>query len=141
MKLHEMQSRFTLVDGNSQTVMSAADVVLQASGTAVLEAALLQKPAVAAYKVSLLTYLLVKTLFRIKLEHYTLPNLLTEEPLVPEFMQYAAQPADIATAVKLLLDDPERRALISERFARLREELALNADQRAADAVLRLARK
>ena len=138
---HEMRSRFTLVDGNSQTVMSAADVVLQASGTAVLEAALLQKPAVAAYKVSRLTYLLVKTVFRIRLEHYTLPNLLTEEPLVPEFMQYAAQPADIAAAVKSLLDDPERRALISERFARLREELALDADQRAADAVLRLARK
>ena len=133
--------RFTLVDGQSQTVMSAADVVLQASGTAVLEAALLQKPAVAAYKVSALTYLLAKIVFRIRLQHYTLPNLLTEEPLVPEFMQYEANPGHIAAAVNLLLDNEERRRFISERFDRLRQELALDADQRAAEAIMALARQ
>jgi lipid-A-disaccharide synthase len=121
--------------------MTAADVVLQASGTAVLEAALLQKPAVAAYRVAPLTYFLARYLFRLDLEHYTLPNLLTEEPLVPEFMQKDAQPGPIADAVIALLEDPQRRALISERFARLRDELALDADQHAAAAVMRLARR
>ena len=131
----------TVINGRAQQAMSAADVVLQASGTAVLEAALLCKPAVAAYRLAPLTYFMARHLFRIRLSHVTLPNLLTEEPLVPEFLQHDAQPEAIAEAVISLLDDPERRALISARFARLREELALDADQRAAAAVLRLARQ
>ncbi len=130
-----------VLEGGSQTAMSAADVVLQASGTAVLEAALLRKPAVASYIIAPLSYWLARNVFRISLSHFTLPNLLTEEPLVPEFMQHDAQPALIADAVLALLDDPERRRAISERFARLRQELALDADQRAADAVIALARR
>ena len=133
--------RFTLIDGNAQVAMSAADVVLQASGTAVLEAALLRKPAVAAYRLAPLTYWLGKYVFRVNLRHYTLPNLLTGEPQVPEFMQGDAQPAPIASAVIDLLDDADKRRAISERFARLREELALDADQRAAAAVMQLARR
>ena len=133
--------RFTLLDGSSQAAMSAADVVLQASGTAVLEAALLRKPAVAAYRVAPFTYWLAKHVFRIRLAHFTLPNLLTEEPLVPEYMQNDAQPGPIAEAVVALLDDPARRRAISERFDRLRQELALDADQRAAAAVMALARQ
>lgn len=130
----------TLLDGRAQEAMTAADVVLQASGTAVLEAALLCKPAVAAYRFAPLTYWIAKTFRLVKLTHVTLPNLLTEEPLVPEFLQYDAQPQPMAEAVIALLDDPERRQSISRRFAKLREELALDADQRAADAVLKLAR-
>ena len=133
--------RFTLLDGCSQAAMSAADVVLQASGTAVLEAALLRKPAVAAYRVAPFTFWLARHVFRINLTHYTLPNLLTEEPLVLEYMQHDAQPGPIAAAVLALLDDPARRRAISERFARLRQELALDADQRAAEAVMALARQ
>ena len=133
--------RFTLVDGRSQLVMAAADVVLQASGTAVLEAALLRKPAVATYRLSPLTYWLGRYLFRVKLTHYTLPNLLTSEPLVPEFMQGEARPEAIADAVLGFLEDPDRRRAVSERFDRLRKELALDADQRAAAAVIELARR
>lgn len=134
-----IDERFTLVDGQSQLVMSAADVVLQASGTAVLEAAMLRKPAVAAYRLAPLTYWMGKCLFRVNLTHYTLPNLLTEEPLVPEFMQDEARPGPIAQAVLGLLDDPDRCRAISERFDRLRNELALDADERAAAAVIELA--
>jgi len=135
-----ISGRVELIDGRSIEAMSAADVVLQASGTAVLEAALLQKPTVATYRVSPLTYWIVKGLRLLKLTHYTLPNLLTEEPLVPEFMQSRALPAPIADEVMALLGDPERRQSIARRFDRLRQELALDADQRAADAVLELAR-
>jgi lipid-A-disaccharide synthase len=132
---------FTLLDGDSRAAMSAADVVLLASGTAVLEAAMLGKPAVAVYKVAPVTYWIAIGLRLVKLKHYTLPNLLTEEPLVPEFMQNEARPGPIADAVIAMLDDPQRRQSISERFGRLRSELALDADQHAADAVLRLAQQ
>jgi lipid-A-disaccharide synthase len=130
-----------LLDGKAERAMTAADVVLQASGTAVLEAALLRKPTVAAYRVAWLTYFIAVKLGLVKLTHYTLPNLLTEVPLVPEFMQQDARPEPIAEAVMALLDDPERRRSISERFDRLRRELAQDADQHAADAVLELARR
>jgi len=131
----------TLVDGKAELAMAAADVVLMASGTAVLEAAMLRKPAVATYRVAFMSYFIAIKLGMVKLTHYTLPNLLTEEPLVPEFMQHDAQPAAIANAVIELLDDPQRRQFIRERFDRLRHELALDSDQHAADAVLELARR
>ncbi len=131
---------YRILDGAAMEAMSAADVVLQASGTAVLEAAMLGKPAVATYRVAPLTYWLGRHLFRIRLAHFTLPNLLMDTPLIPEFIQNDAQPGPIAAAVIALLDDPQRRQFISARFDRLRQTLALDADQRAADAVLGLAR-
>lgn len=129
---------FLLLDGDSERAMSAADVVLLASGTAALESALLGKPTVAVYRVAALTYAILMGLRLVKLTHYTLPNLLTETPLVPEFMQGDARPDAIAKAVIELLDDPDRRRIIGDRFAKLRTELAQNTDQRAADAVIAL---
>ncbi|MGI9237898.1 MAG: lipid-A-disaccharide synthase [Woeseiaceae bacterium] len=128
-----------LIDGNSETAMIAADVVLLASGTAALESALLGKPTIATYRLAAATHAIAIGLRLVKLTHYTLPNLLTETPLVPEFMQKNAEPSLIAGAVAEMLDDPERRRFIRGEFAKLRSELALNADQRAADAVIELA--
>ncbi len=130
---------FLLIDGDSETAMVAADVVLLASGTAALESALLGKPTIAAYRVAPMTYAIAKGLRLVKLTHYTLPNLLTETPLVPEFIQSDAKPSALAAAVVDLLDDPERRRFISGEFAKLRSELALGADQRAAESVFELA--
>ena len=136
-----LSEQFTLLDGDSERAMIAADVVLLASGTAALESALLAKPTVAAYRLGKISYAVVIGLKLLKLSHFTLPNLLTETPLVPEFIQNEAQPEGIATAVIELLQDPDRRRIISDRFARLRTELAQNTDQRAADAVIELAKK
>jgi len=136
-----VQDIFQLVDGGSIEAMSAANVVLLASGTAALESALLCKPTVAAYRVAGLTALIVKSLGLIKVSHFTIPNLLTEEPLIPELIQQAATPEAIAKEVAALLADPSRCKAISDRFATLRTELALGADQRAADAVIELANR
>ena len=133
--------RFHLMDGDSETAMTAADVVLLASGTAVLEAALLGKPAVAAYRLARLTTALLRAFRLVKLKQFTLPNLLTDTPLVPEFLQEDAEPRAIAATVSEFLNDPERRRFVSSEFAKLRAELALDADQRAAEAVIDLANK
>jgi len=135
-----LTDKFILLDGDSQRAMIAADVVLLASGTAALESALLTKPTVAAYRLGKFSYALLKRMSLKNLSHFTLPNLLTETPLVAEFMQDAAQPGAIAREVIGLLDSPERRRIIADRFARLRTELAQNTDQRAADAVIELAK-
>lgn len=131
--------RFLLVDGNAEQVMAAADIVLLASGTASLQAALLGKPMVAAYRVAALTYAIVNGLNLVKVPYVTLPNLLTEEPLVPEFIQDEARPERLAEAISALLSDPERCAGIAARFRSLRTTLARDADQRAAQAVLDVA--
>jgi len=131
--------RFRLIDGDSIEAMSAADVVLLASGTAALESALLGKPTIAAYQVAKLTAGILRVFRLLKNEYFTIPNLLTETPLIPEFMQEDATPQALAQAVHDLLEDPARREEIRRRFATLRMELALGADDRAADAVIELA--
>lgn len=132
--------RVHLLDRDAQRAMIAADVVLLASGTAALEAALLERPVVAAYRLAPVTYLLARTLGLVKVAHFTLPNLLTSEPLVPEFLQQAATAPSLCGAVLQLLDDAPRRAAIAREFAKLRERLAQGADRLAAAAVLDLAR-
>lgn len=134
-----MQGNFVLLDGDSERAMIAADVVLLASGTAALESALLARPTVAVYRLGRITYAIVVGMKFLKLTHVTLPNLLMDTQLVPEFLQNDAQPEPIAREIIALLDDPDRRQMISDRFAKLRSELAQNTDQRAADAVIELA--
>lgn len=130
---------FRLEDGNAQEALAASDVVLLASGTAALEAALIGRPIVAAYRLAPLSYALAKGLRLVKVRHFTLPNLLTDEPMVPEFLQQDANAGSLADAVLALLDDPARRAGIAREFAKLRDQLARGADRLAAKAVLELA--
>jgi lipid-A-disaccharide synthase len=130
---------FLITDGDAQSAIAASDLVLLASGTASLQTAMLRKPMVGAYRFSALTYAIAKTFKLVNVPFFTLPNLLTEEPLVPEFLQAEATPTALAAAVARLLDDPERRAMISRKFEDLRVELALDADYRAASAVYELA--
>ena len=132
---------FTLLDGQSEDAMAAADVVLLASGTAALESALLCKPTVAAYKIAAMSMAIIRAFKMAKIDKFTLPNLLMKTPLVPEFIQENATPEALAAAVGELLESPERVAFIRERFATLRLELALDADQRAAEVVLDLVRQ
>jgi lipid-A-disaccharide synthase len=135
-----LTGRFTLLDGQSEAAIVSGDVVLLASGTAALEATLLCRATVAAYKLAPLTYLLARWLRLVKVRHFTLPNQLTPEPLVPEFLQGAATADTLSRAVQELLDDHERRRSIELAFAALRDELARGASSRAADAVIALAR-
>lgn len=131
--------RFLLTAGGAQSAIVASDVVLLASGTAALQAALLGRPMVAAYRVAPLTYAIMKIFRLLKVPHFTLPNLLTPEPLVPEFLQGAASPAALADAVSGLLRDPAQRSHIAVRFSELRQLLAQGANKLAARAVLDLA--
>lgn len=134
-----VEDLFTVIDGEAQSAIAAADVVLLASGTAALEAALLKRPIVAAYRLAPLTFFIGHTCKMVKLKYVTLPNLLTEVPHVPEFLQKAATAENLCNAVAELLDDGDRRTVIEESFAKLRDELRRGADVRAAAAVLALA--
>ena len=128
-----------VTDGGATDALVAADVVLLASGTATLQAALVGKPMVVAYKVSALTYVLAKSLRLLKTRWFSLPNLLTPEPLVPELMQGEATPENLRNEVAKLLEDQDSRQDIVRAFAELRRELTRDADRIAARAVLDLA--
>jgi len=127
-----------LVDGRSREVMTAADVVLLASGTATLEAALLKRPMVVAYRVSALTRRVVTALRLMKTARFALPNLLAGESLVPELIQDAVTPQRLAAEAGALLGDRPRREALAARFADLHDSLRRQADRRAAEAVLAL---
>ena len=130
-------ARVTLVDGAAQLALRAADVALLASGTAALEAALTCTPMVVAYRVSATSYLMVRMFSTVT--HYSMPNHLLEEPLVPEFIQGDATAPKLAGAVSAFLDDDGRRARLKASLAGIRGQLAVGADVRAADIVVDVA--
>lgn len=131
--------RFSLLEGDAELAITAADIALLTSGTVALEAALLKTPVVAAYKVSALTYAIARSFRLIKTPFITLPNLLTDQPLIPELIQYKATPLALKAAVSELLLDAGRRESIVQAFSGLRGQLARGADQRAAQAILSVA--
>ena len=128
----------TLVEGRSRDVLGAADATLLASGTAALEAMLLKCPMVVAYKLSSLSYTFIRAFDLLKIPYVSLPNLLAERELVPEFLQYQATPENLGAAVTRLLVDPQVRAAQLEGLGALAGRLRCGADERAADAVLAL---
>lgn len=126
----------TIVQGKAHAALTAADAVMVASGTATLEALLLKCPPVMAYRLSPLTYWLAQRL--VKVPHYSLPNLLAGRALVPELIQDAATPANVAAAILNWLDDKAGRAQLAATFTEIHRTLRRDADQRAADAVAEL---
>ena len=134
-----IEDYITLIDGNAEAAIAAADVALLASGTASLQTALYGKPMVAAYKLSPLTYLLQRCFKLVRVKYFAMPNLLTDEPMVPEFLQAAATPEALSAAVSELLDDAQRRAVIESKFMILRAALRRGAQRQAAKVILDLA--
>ncbi|ASP39264.1 lipid-A-disaccharide synthase [Bacterioplanes sanyensis] len=126
----------TVVLGQSHTCMTAADVVLLASGTATLEAMLLKKPMVVSYIVAPVTYHILKRL--VTQPYISLPNLLAGREVVPELLQLQATPANLADALLLRLQDGEAVSQLHETFLFIHKQLRRNADQQAADAVIEL---
>lgn len=122
--------------GVGRLVMSAADAVVLASGTATLEAMLLKKPMVVAYRLHWLTWLIARLM--VKTPYVSLPNLLAGEALVPELLQNAATPEAIASATRRWLEDRDYREQRLQQFTGLHERLRQNADVKSAAAVQRL---
>ena len=110
-----------LIDGNADTILEAADVVLIASGTATLQTALWKKPMVISYKVPWLTAQIMKR--QGYLPYVGLPNILAGEFVVPELLQDDATPEKLANAVLHWLGKPLEVARLKERFSALHETL------------------
>ena len=110
-----------LLDGMADEVLEASDIVLIASGTATLQAALWKKPMVISYKVPWLTAQIMKR--QGYLPYVGLPNILCGEFVVPELLQDDATPQKLANALQEWLDHPNQVAELKSRFAQMHETL------------------
>lgn len=133
-----LKEAMTLTDGQGHQVMIASDQLLLASGTAALEAMLAKRPMVVAYKIAPLTHFIVKGLGLLKVNRYSLPNVLAGEPIVPELMQHDCTPAKIAETLVGLIQRPETTHSLIPRFEAIHRDLRRNAAESAARAVLEL---
>ena len=124
-----------IVPRDAHNALAACDVALVASGTATLEAALFKRPMVIAYNMAGLSWHLMR---RMKYQPWVgLPNILCADFVVPEFLQDAATPENLAQALGNLLADRIMRERVAARFAGLHAELRQGMAQRAADVIAR----
>jgi len=120
--------------GHAHDAMAAADVVIVASGTATLEAALLKKPMVITYRMPTLSWQLLK---RMRLQPYVgLPNILAGKFVVPELLQDDSTPEKLAEATIKLISDSVYLTDIKEEFTKIHYSLKQDAAEKAASTIL-----
>jgi lipid-A-disaccharide synthase len=128
-----------IVEGDADSVLAAADVVLTASGTATVQAALHDTPMVVVYRLSAIEYGVGRHFVAVKT--YAMVNLIAGARIVPELIQDAFTPEAVAAEAVSMLTDAARAAQIREGLARVRAALGPGgASRRAAQAILNVAR-
>ena len=133
-------AKVRLLDGQSRLALTAADAVLVASGTATLETLLHRRPMVVAYRVAPLTAWVLRGLGLVKVRYCSQPNLLSDEPLVPEFIQEAVTPEALADALVQQLQAGPQQDHQQQVFADIHIQLRQDGARRAAQAVAGLLR-
>ena len=136
--LHAPEVEVRLIDGQAQTALIAADVVMVASGTASLEAALCKRPMVVVYRLGAMTAWILRRLNLVKVEFFAQPNLLADRRVVGEYFQEEIIPESIGAELLMWLDDAERRSDLEREFSRIHADLRQDAGARAAQAILGL---
>lgn len=127
-------SSYEIFIRRSHDIMAASDVILLASGTATLEAMLMKRPMVVAYKVPLATYGITKMLLKTKF--ISQPNLMFGREMVKELVQYDAKPELIANEVmkQLSIDFTEQE----KEYTQMHKHLKKNASRTAAQQIAEL---
>ena len=124
-----------IIEGQTYDCLEAADFCLVCSGTATLETAILGKPFVIIYKMNLLNYLLYRP--QVKIPYIGMVNIVAERKIIPEFIQYQAEPKKIADEVIKILQNPSRIWQIKKDLAEVKALLGeKGASERAARIVL-----
>lgn len=130
-----LKNNIHLLDRQSHLAMTAADAVLLTSGTTALEAMLLKKPMVVAYKTAVLSYAVLSRM--IKTPYVSLPNLLANQALVPELIQNEASFTAVFEATEKALFDENYRQQQVQHFFQLHQKIQANASEVAAQAIVK----
>ena len=131
-----VQSGKPVYIGKTHQAIESSDIVMLASGTATLESMLIYKPMIVAYKMSWLTYLIVKLLA--KLPYASIPNILANDCIVPECLQYRCTPKILASELDKFLNSTKNIKKIISYYEKFSKKLRKQADYGAANAVLQL---
>jgi lipid-A-disaccharide synthase len=125
--------------GDLHSALAQADVAMASTGTVTMECAFFGVPTVTLYKTSWSTYQIARRIITVK--WLTMPNILADEEIYPEFVQNAATSENIANAALDLLEDKTRRALVKTKLGGIVAKLGgPGANARAADAIIKLVR-
>jgi lipid-A-disaccharide synthase len=132
----DSDSSISVEEDNPRSVLAYGSAAIVASGTATLEAAVLGIPIIVCYKLSNLTWWLVRQMSTI--EHVSLVNLIADELVVPEFLQANMHPAKMAESLLPLLHDSKQRAAMLAGYVNIRSKLGEpGVYRRAAKSILR----
>ena len=118
---HYPQLAVSVIQEQSHTVMKACDVLMIASGTATLEAAVIGTPTVSLYVMHWLNHAIMRRL--LTSEHITLVNIQANAAVIKELVQTDATPTELANEVNRLLDDTAYRNQMLAEFTKIREAL------------------
>ncbi len=136
-RLSALPSDMEIQIGNLPQALAQADVAIASTGTVTMECAFFGVPTVTLYKTSWSTYQIGKRIVKVK--WLTMPNILADEEVFPEFVQDAATPDHIAGVALELLQNEPRRNQIKKRLAEVVSSLGgPGANARAAAAILSL---
>jgi lipid-A-disaccharide synthase len=124
----------TVISGRGRDAMQASDAVLIASGTATLEAMLLRKPMVIAYRMAAASWMVLSRM--VTSTHVGLPNILAGREIVPELLQQAATPERLAAAVGRVLETDAGQQI--QWFGELADQIGGNFAARSAEALIEL---
>ncbi len=131
---NESLPNFKILFGHAHLAMQAADLVVVASGTATLEAALLKRPMVITYRMPWLSWQILKRMNY--LPYVGLPNILAGRFVVPELLQNDANPDNLSGNIMRILRDKNGQDEVLIEFTRIHELLRQNNEEKAALAVL-----
>jgi len=124
-----------IIEGKTYDCLNIADFCLVASGTATLETAIMQRPFVVVYKMSLLNYLLYRP--QVKVPYIGMVNIVAGRKIVPEFIQFKARPKEISEQVLEILQNPTRIEQMKNGLAQVKSSLGeKGASLRAAQIIL-----
>ena len=135
-ELNSDSTPVNVILGHSRDVLASAHLAILASGTAALEAALFAKPMVVMYKVAKLEeYYAARTMV---VKHFSMPNHLTDPPIVKELIQEQATVENLVAEVSELLDDQSKYASMHTTLAAIAPALSENSGEIACDAIEQL---
>lgn len=130
-------TKTTVIHGRTHEMIRAADLLLAVSGTVTLEAAILGTPMIITYRLATISYALARLLVHVRF--IGLPNLVANEGIVPELIQFDATPERLAATAEQILGSPERQARMRAALGEVRARLGTGgAAERAAREVLAL---
>ncbi|PIE59512.1 MAG: lipid-A-disaccharide synthase [Desulfobulbus propionicus] len=132
------QMDIRVINDHRYDLMAACDIAIAASGTVTLELAILETPAIVAYRVSPLTYLTGRLLIR-NIDYFSLANLIVKKEIMPEFLQHEVTAENLYQACDHILTIPGERDRIVQEFRKVKKMLGeTGASKRAAAIVIEM---